>query len=779
MRRALGLLCLSATTIGLLLPCPASAVQMYWDTSTDTGIQAGDGTWDSSGNAMWSNDVAGSAPLLLWTSAADDAVFHTSGTSTITVSSAVVNGITFAGTGYTLNSGNLALGAGGITANESGTINSGISLGGSQTWSVAADKTLSIGQGDTYIGSGVTLTKNGAGSAAFGSGWIRVGSDASGTGTMTIENGTVQSGLLLLAAGGSNNCTGVLNISGGQMITWGDLYVGWNGNGTVNQTGGTVHVGTNLLFCTDVDNSTGTYNLNGGTLKTQNISTTAGAAKNRTTLLSINGGTLENSGLGTLSTDIAVTIGSNGGTFSSPSASAGIQLTGALTGSGTITKTGDSSLDLAVSNASNFTGNINIDAGSVVLSNNRLASAGTVTVASSGLLSVNGNISLPQNLVLNGGALRNTGSEQLVVSVPASIGDNGGIVDGAGDVQIVGTLSGGGGLTKSGTGVLRLSAASGSSHAGSIFVNQGELVVDNANLATTRERIVVGNDVNDTGTMTVNGATLNMSGFLLVAGGGSLNSNGVLNVSSGTINVGNQFYVGWKGNGTVNQTGGTIQVTGTGVDAGLLFCTDVDNSVGTYNLNGGTLKTPGIFTALGNAKDRTMLLSFGGGTLQFTGIGTMGTDLPIAITSGGATIDTPYADTNLALTGTVSGAGSLTKTGLGVLTLASSASYGGDTTVNGGTLSLGRDFLANNSKVSISGALLNLNYNATDVIGALYFNGMEQAAGIWGAMGSGAQHESAFLTGTGFLQVIPEPSSIALLAAGFVGLLAYAWRKRK
>jgi hypothetical protein len=57
---------------------------------------------------------------------------------------------------------------------------------------------------------------------------------------------------------------------------------------------------------------------------------------------------------------------------------------------------------------------------------------------------------------------------------------------------------------------------------------------------------------------------------------------------------------------------------------------------------------------------------------------------------------------------------------------------------------------------------LNINYgSATDIIDSLFIDGVMQPAGIWGPAGSGAQYTSSLITGTGFLQVMTAPISIA------------------
>jgi autotransporter-associated beta strand protein len=89
------------------------------------------------------------------------------------------------------------------------------------------------------------------------------------------------------------------------------------------------------------------------------------------------------------------------------------------------------------------------------------------------------------------------------------------------------------------------------------------------------------------------------------------------------------------------------------------------------------------------------------------------------------------------------------------LTLTGNNTYTGVTRVLGGALSITQPYLADAADVFVAGgATLNLNTSgAVDVIDSLFLSGMSQAAGVYGAVGSGAQFETAFLTGSGRLQV--------------------------
>lgn len=99
--------------------------------------------------------------------------------------------------------------------------------------------------------------------------------------------------------------------------------------------------------------------------------------------------------------------------------------------------------------------------------------------------------------------------------------------------------------------------------------------------------------------------------------------------------------------------------------------------------------------------------------------------------------------------------GGLTKAGAGTLALTSANTYSGDTIVDAGKLILGAASLANAADVYLApGVLLELNTaGATDVIDSLFIDGQSMQAGVWGAIGSGAQFTSELLAGTGFLQV--------------------------
>jgi autotransporter-associated beta strand protein len=107
----------------------------------------------------------------------------------------------------------------------------------------------------------------------------------------------------------------------------------------------------------------------------------------------------------------------------------------------------------------------------------------------------------------------------------------------------------------------------------------------------------------------------------------------------------------------------------------------------------------------------------------------------------------------------VTGGGDLIKTGPGKLTLSGSNTYTGDTQINAGTLSTTTATLADTADVSLStGAKFNLGFGGPDTIRSLYFGGVAQSVGTWGATGSGATNiNDTFFTGTGVLNVTTLP----------------------
>jgi len=124
------------------------------------------------------------------------------------------------------------------------------------------------------------------------------------------------------------------------------------------------------------------------------------------------------------------------------------------------------------------------------------------------------------------------------------------------------------------------------------------------------------------------------------------------------------------------------------------------------------------------------------------------------------------------LDGMISGPGGLTKHGDGTLVLSNALdSYAGDTHIltaptatsavgpGLGMLSLSNAILADGRDLYMSATrtALNLSFGGTDTIRSFFIDGAPQATGTWGATGSGAAHESALITGSGFLNVTTLP----------------------
>jgi autotransporter-associated beta strand protein len=144
-------------------------------------------------------------------------------------------------------------------------------------------------------------------------------------------------------------------------------------------------------------------------------------------------------------------------------------------------------------------------------------------------------------------------------------------------------------------------------------------------------------------------------------------------------------------------------------------------------------------------------------------------DGPVTLT-GACTL---RADAPFTIAGNIGGAGSINKTAAGTLTITGATSHGGDTTVTAGTLVLSQASTFDDaSAVRIANAgTLNLAAAGSDVVDAFFIEGVQQLDGVWGEVGSGAQRESARITGPGLLLVgdLSSPFDAWALANGLDG----------
>jgi len=226
-----------------------------------------------------------------------------------------------------------------------------------------------------------------------------------------------------------------------------------------------------------------------------------------------------------------------------------------------------------------------------------------------------------------------------------------------------------------------------------------------------------------------------------------------------------------------SSTGGTARVEVFNSGAGTAGNLDISGHNGSVNVTVGSIEGSGnVF--LGS---RTLTVGANNLTTIFSGV----------IQDGG-------------IGGGIGGA--LAKTGTGTLSLTNTNTYTGGTSINGGELVAGHDgalgsgnvsltasgvtltlqngatnnYISNNATISIvSGATANLNFiGGSDVVGGIVLNGAVQtAAGTYGAIGSGADFQSAFFSGTGML-AIPEPSTNVILSLGAAILAAARLRAR-
>lgn len=510
---------------------------------------------------------------------------------------------------------------------------------------------------------------------------------------------------------------GVISGNGGPLVK--------GGAGTLVLTGANDYLGGTTINAGKLEinspasmgDSTGITTINAGTLRT-----TADIVSTRTFKIGDLASTVSVAGATTYTLDGMVEDGSN---------------VGVLNKSGTGT--------LVLNNTNSYTGGTVISAGTVSISNP--LSLGTAAGA----------------MTINNGTLRTTasfaGTRNLSLGDPNSTLS----VDIGQTYTVNGPISGAGALNKTGTGTLALGGTTNSFSGGTV-IHSGILAINLGSFLGPGTLLFQGGTLqNNYGTNNTYGlanpisiptgetGTINMGNRMSLGAGAEVTGGGTLNVNLNTTATRDDLNNSW--------TGFTGQVNFAGSGTARLL-----NNSGTFNTNsfancavdiGGNAFLQPVTNSTGNTYP-IGALSGSSATAGFAG-GTAGT----------ATLSIGALGTVTTFAGQINGNNAVTKVGSGTLTLSGTYSYTGNTTVTAGTLSLSTGTLSDNSTVSVSatnGAILNLNFTGTDAVDEFSIDGVLQADGIYGAIGSNAQFETERITGSGRLQVLPDDTFLPWIA---------------
>lgn len=601
------------TVAALALGCATVRAQsLSWDTNTGTaGAQGGTGNWV--GTNFWydgANNVA-------W---ADNSRATFGGTAgNVTVNGNVsVNGMVFTTNGYSLSGA------------------STVTLVGPTVDVLNATDLASI---NTSLGGSVGLMKNGPGTLALLS-----GSTNTFTGTTLVNDGTLF----------FNKNTNAVN---------GDVVIGNNvgaassavlSYGISHQIPDTARVTVNSdgflnLNTGERQETIGTLEMNGGLVSTAlgtgalAVSAVQSNANAATAMIT---GQLDLGGV-TRTFNVA-----NGTAASDLEISANILTSGGVikTGAGTLRLTGTSL----------FTGGLAMNAGTV-----SVPDVADLLVASP----IGGG-----NLSFNGGTLSYTGAADDSTDRSIVLNAGGGtfnIPTFPPTLTLAGVISGPGGLTKTGTGALRLTGTN--TFTGAVTINQSFIDVPTLTNSGVNGPLGAGT------TITLNSGTVTVPGF----GPSSTDRSFVIGPLGGTIGPGNGTIVlsgAISGAGTLSTTGAasaTLVLTGTNTFGGDLFI-----SPGTVRIANGaavpdsaevTLQNGSIFDLNNSVETVGSLRSLSTGSQVRLGTGT----LTIGADNSSTSFD-----------GVISGTGNLVKIGTGTQTLAGASTFTGALAINGGAISV-------------------------------------------------------------------------------------------
>ncbi len=610
-------------------------------------------------------------------------------------------------------------GSGVLTLSNGNTYSGGTTVNGGTLQLVPPSGTYYSISGNLVINSGAAVNVNGVWGLGYTNYYVTAATINNGTLAFTATGavgGTVATNVLMSggtisgtpfdwysASAGSPTLATSASSTPAVISSGINLRLTTAGSLTFNIAQGTVPGGIDLLVSGPIINGSGGNN-GGNIVKTGSGVLCFSASNSYTGNTAVNGGTLEIGGSGLLGG------GSYAGNISIANSAALLvnsssnqTFSGVLSGGGSLAQAGPGAL--TASNANTYSGGTTLSGGALDLANQNAAGNGTVTMAGGSLVfaaSAGGAFSLGGLSAASSGpgydiALQDNASSPNPVAVTVG-SDNA-------NTTYAGNLSGSGSLTKNGSGLLTLTG--NNTYLGTTTISDGTLQVLGAgvlgggnyagNISIAGSSAMV---MNTSGNQTFSGV-LSGSGSLTQAGPGALtasNANtysGGTTLSGGTLDLANQNAAG---NGTVTMAGGS-----------LVFAASAG---GAFSLGGlsAVSSGPGYDIALqDNASSPN----------------------PVAVTVGGDNANTTYA-------GNLSGSGSLTKNGSGLLTLTGNNTYLGTTTISDGTLQVlgagvlgGGNYSAAISIASSSALLMNASGNQT-------FGGAITGAGGLTQSGAGA-----------------------------------------
>ena len=533
----------------------------------------------------------------------------------------------------------------------------------------------------TVLMQGGTFTirsQNGA-----GSNFVRIG--ASGTavwnqtgGLFTVVGGQPTIGRLAGANGQMTVSSGTFQIASGTGSgTW-NLQVGSNGAGVLTVGGnGIVETGTSssggLVIVAQTGTSTGVVNLDGGTLRTRNISMSAGVGGAST--FNFNGGTLVAlTSSTTYMQGLTNTFVKSGGAIIDTNGNAITVAQNLLdgTGGGGLTKTGLGTLTLTGTNT--YTGTTTISQGILAITSTAALpgynTAGRFSVAAGA------GLALPNSV-------DDTAIGQIVATGNFASGAQLGFDTSAGDRTYATAITGALGVAKTSGNTLTLSGSS--TYTGPTTIAGGTLQAANATALGSGGTVTftggvlqvtaasAGQDVSSRIKNSTSAISLDTNGQDVTFAGGmdSSNTGGFTKSGLGTLTfTGNNTYTG-----TTYINSGSFAIAGNGSIASNVMLADAAGSTAAMTMTGGTVSATSGFFRIGGS---------GAGTFtQSGGLVTLDNMLPTVGRLAGSVSQMTLSSGTFRITGAGGamqvgsfGAGTLTLSGNGVMETGTASSSG-------------------------------------------------------------------------------------------------------